>query len=173
MRVRKATLNHSPVISGGIVAALAFCHVLAAKIVELPMLPEGTLPNSEIVTNIVLDVNADRIESMTFSLGLDASATNSLSIAVGAASGDVLALEEADFEWGYDCGKWFYADTATGSVEEWASAETGRVERAFAISRRDVKPQWNRLRIVKRGLGDIHVEAVQTNEFKKFNIRLR
>ena len=79
------------------VAVLAFCHVLAAKVVELPSLPEGTLPNSEIVTNIVLDVNADRIESMTFSLGLDASATNSLSIAVGAASGDVLALEEADF----------------------------------------------------------------------------
>ena len=32
-------------------------------IVELPLLPEGTLPNSEVVTNIVLDVNADRIDT--------------------------------------------------------------------------------------------------------------
>ena len=35
-------------------------------IVELPLLPEGALPNSEVVTNIVLDVNADRLDRVRF-----------------------------------------------------------------------------------------------------------
>jgi hypothetical protein len=140
--------------------------------VELPSLPIGELPNSEVVTNVALG-SLDRLDWISFSIALDASASNLLSIAVGATSGDALSLEEADFEWGYDCGKWFYADTATGLLEEWPSAETGRVERALAISHRDFNPQWNRIRIVKRGLGDLHVEAVQTNEHKKFSIKLR
>ena len=147
--------------------------LFAARVVELPTLSEGALPNSEVVTNVALGASLERLDWISFSIALDASASNSLSIAVGAAFGNVLSLEEADFEWGYDCGKWFYADTATGTVEEWPDAGTGRVERTLAISHRDFNPQWNRIRIVKRGLGDLHVESVQTNEFKKFSIKLR
>ena len=80
-------------------------------------------PNSEVVTNVALNVDHARLENLTFSLELNASASNSLSIAVGTADGDSLALEDVDFEWGYVCGK----------------------------------SQWNRLRIVKRGVGDIRL----------------
>ena len=31
-------------------------------------------------------------------------------LAAGTAAGDALTLDEADFEWGYDCEKWFRAD---------------------------------------------------------------
>lgn len=155
-----------------VVAAVAIS-TFAAQVVELPQLPDGVLPNSESVTNVALGVGLDRLRSLSFAIALDASASNSLSIAVGAASGDELSLEEADFEWGYDCGKWFYADTATGCVEEWPAAETGRVERAMAIASRDFNPMWNRLRIVKRGLGDLHYTAVQTNDTRKFSVSLR
>ncbi len=146
---------------------------LAARVAELPQLPEGELPNSEVVTNIALGVNLGRLDWLAFSLALDASASNSLSIAVGAAAGDALTLEEADFEWGYDCGKWFYADTATGEVSEWPAAETGRVERTLTIHHRDISPRWNRLRIVRRGLGDLHVDAAQSSASKKFVLKLR
>ena len=156
-----------------VMIATVACHVFASRVVALPTLPEGELPNSEVVTNIALGASLDRLALISFSLALDASESNSLSIAVGEAAGDALTLEEADFEWGYDCGKWFYADTATGGVEEWPSVETGRVERALAIDNCHFNPQWNRIRIAKRGLGHLHVEAVQTNEFKKFSIRLR
>ena len=145
----------------------------SALAVELPSLPEGVLPNSEVVTNIVLAVDLGRLRKLSFSLALDASNSNSLSIAVGAAAGESLTLEESDFEWGYDCGKWFYADTATGAVSEWPAAETGRVERALTIVHNDFNPLWNRIRIAKRGLGDLHIEATQTNEGKKFGLYLR
>lgn len=163
----------SYVVVAAMCAAALAAPLFAARIVDLPPLPIGELPNSEVVTNVALGASLERLDRISFSLALDASASNLLSIAVGATSGDALSLEETDFEWGYDCGKWFYADTATGLLEEWPSAETGRVESALAISHRDFNPQWNRIRIVKRGLGDLHVEAVQTNEHKKFSIKLK
>ena len=143
------------------------------RVVPLPTLPCGELPNSEVVTNIALNVDYERLENLTFSLELNASASNSLSIAVGTAAGDALTLDETDFEWGYDCGKWFRADTATGNVDEWPESGNGRVSRALSVDRRDFKPQWNRLRIVKRGVGDIEVGLSYSREYTKFTIRIR
>ena len=149
-----------------IVALLALMFVplalFGAQAMPLPTLPSVALPNSEVVTNITLNVDYARLESLTFSLELNASASNSLSIAVGTANGDSLSFEDADFEWGYDCGKWFRADT-----------ETGNVSRTLTIDRGDFKPQWNRLRIVKRGVGDVEVNASYSREYTKLVIRLR
>ena len=147
--------------------------LFGAKSVQLPTLPCGELPNSEVVTNVALNVDYGRLEKLTFSLELNASASNSLSIAVGTANGDSLALEDADFEWGYDCGKWFRADTETGNVDEWPEPGNGRVSRTLTINRSDFKPQWNRLRVVKRGIGDVEVDASYSREYTKFFIRLR
>ena len=160
-----------------IVALLSLMFVplalLGAQAMPLPTLPSGALPNSEVVTNVTLNVDYARLESLTFSLELNASASNSLSIAVGTANGDSLSFEDADFEWGYDCGKWFRADTETGNVDEWTESGTGRVSRTLTIDRSDFKPQWNRLRIVKRGIGDVEVNASYSREYTKFFIRLR
>ena len=147
--------------------------LFGARVTPLPTLPCGELPNSEVSTNIALNVDYARLENLTFSLELNASASNSLSIAVGTAAGGALTLDEADFEWGYDCGKWFRADTATGNVDEWSEPGNGRVSRALSIDRRDFKPQWNRLRIVKRGVGDIEVGLSYSREYTKFTIRIR
>lgn len=151
----------------------AFSQVRAAKVVELPSLPQGELPNSEVVTNVSLGVSLERLDRISFSIALETSESNSLSIAVGEAGGDAMTLEEADFEWGYDCGKWFYADTATGGVREWPEATTGRVSRTLAITDRNFNPAWNRLKVIKRGLGDIEIDSSLTVENKKFSIRLR
>ena len=147
--------------------------LFGARVVQLPALPCGELPNSEVVTNIALNVDYVRLENLTLSLELNASASNSLSIAVGTASGDALSVDEADFEWGYDCGKWFRADTETGNVDEWPDSGTGRVSRTLLIDRCAFKPRWNRLRIVERGVGDIEFEASYSREYTKFFIRLR
>ena len=153
--------------------ALAPLALFGARVTPLPTLPCGELPNSEVSTNIALNVDYARLENLTFSLELNASASNSLSIAVGTAAGDSLALDDADFEWGYDCGKWFRADTATGNVDEWPEPGTGRVSRTLTINRCDFKPRWNRLRIVKRGVGDVEVNASYSREYTKFFIRVR
>ena len=147
--------------------------LFGARVAPLPTLPCGELPNSEVSTNVALNVDSARLENLTFSLELNASASNSLSIAVGTAAGDSLALDDADFEWGYDCGKWFRADTATGNVDEWPELGNGRILRTLTIDRRDFNPQWNRLRIVKRGLGDIEVGLSYSREYTKFTIRIR
>ena len=153
--------------------ALAPLALFGARVTPLPTLPCGELPNSEVSTNIALNVDYARLENLTFSLELNASASNSLSVAVGTAAGDALTLDEADFEWGYDCGKWFHADTATGNVDECPELGNGRVSRTLTIDRRDFNPQWNRLRIVKRGLGDIEVGLSYSREYTKFTIRIR
>ena len=147
--------------------------LFGARVTPLPTLPCGELPNSEVSTNVALNVDYARLENLTFSLELNASASNSLSVAVGTAAGDALTLDEADFEWGYDCGKWFHADTATGNVDECPELGNGRVSRTLTIDRRDFNPQWNRLRIVKRGLGDIEVGLSYSREYTKFTIRIR
>ena len=153
--------------------SVASLTLFGGRLVQLPTLPCGELPNSEVVTNIALNVDYARLESLTFSLELNASESNSLSIAVGTSVGDSLTVEKADFEWGYDCGKWFRADTETGNVEEWQEPSTGRVSRTLIIDRRDFKPQWNRLRIVKRGVGNIEVNSSYSREYTKFTILLR
>ena len=145
--------------------------LFGAKLVQLPTLPCGELPNSEVATNIAFNLDYARLESLTFSLELNASASNSLSIAVGSANGDSLSLDETDFEWGYDCGKWFRADTETGNIDEWPELGTGRVSRTLAIDRYNFNPRWNRLRIVKRGVGDIEVDTSYSREYTKFFIR--
>ena len=65
MTVRCKMLKMDEIIMKHVSTVLIFCPLVsfAAKIVELPLLPEGALPNSEVVTNIVLDVNADRIDT--------------------------------------------------------------------------------------------------------------
>ena len=147
--------------------------LFGAKSVPLPTLPCGELPNSEVSTNVALNVDYGRLENLTFSLELNASASNSFSIAVGTAAGDALTLDEVDFEWGYDCGKWFHADTETGNVDEWSELGNGRVSRTLTINRSDFKSRWNRLRIVKRGVGNVEVDASYSREYTKFFIRLR
>ena len=147
--------------------------LLVAYGVQLPALPCGELPNSEVVTNVALNVDYARLENLTFSLELNASASNSLSIAVGTAARDALTLDEVDFEWGYDCGKWFRSDTETGNVDEWPEPGNGRVSCTLTIERSDFKSRWNRLRIVKRGIGDVEVDTSYSREYTKFFIRLR
>ena len=147
--------------------------LFGGRVVQLPTLPCGELLNSEVGTNVALNVDYARLENLTFSLELNASASNSLSIAVGTAAGDSLALDDADFEWGYDCGKWFRSDTATGDVDEWPELGTGRVSRTLTIERSDFNPQWNRLRITKRGVGDVEVGLSYSREYMKFTIRIR
>ena len=158
---------------GMLFLAFAPLALFGARVAPLPTLPSGELPNSEVVTNVALNVDYARLENLTFSLELNASASNSLSIAVGTAVGDALTLDEADFEWGYDCGKWFRADTATGNVDEWPELGNGRILRTLTIDRRDFNPQWNRLRIVKRGIGDIEIGLSYSRAYTKFTIRIR
>lgn len=57
-----------------LLAMLTPIELFGAKVVQLPTLPYGELPNSEVVTNIALNVDYARLENLTLSLELNASA---------------------------------------------------------------------------------------------------
>ena len=102
--------------------------VFAARVAELPQLPEGFLPNSEISTNIPFQIDIDRIDCIMFDIELDSSPSNCLLIALGEAVGDELTLEDADIAWGYDCGEWVFYETETGMVRTERRARQTRLQ---------------------------------------------
>jgi len=120
------------IVASAMMAGLAF----ADRVVALPSLPEACLPNSDVATNIALNVNWDRLETLSFSIGVEACESNFVSVAVGTESGDALTLEEAGFEWGCDCGVWFSANTETGNVERESVPAFGLAERTISIGKR-------------------------------------
>jgi len=152
-----------------IMGSLAF----ADKSIALPSLPEAGLPNSEVTTNIALNVNWERLETLSFSIGVDACESNFVSVAVGTALGDVLALEEADFEWGCDCGVWFSANTETGDVECESDPAFGWTERTISIGKRKFNANWNMVRLTNRGVGSFEAEYSQGETNKYFRLTVR
>ena len=153
--------------------AMAARGAFADRVVTLPSLPEAGLPNSEVTTNIALNVNWDRLEMLSFSIGVDACESNFVSVAVGTAAGDALGLEEADFEWGCDCGVWFSANTETGDVECESDPAFGWTERTISIGKRKFNANWNMVRLTKRGVGSFEAEYSQGETNKYFRLTVR
>ena len=141
---------------------------LASARVVVPSLPEAVTPDAEVSTNIALDVNAARLQTLTLSVEFESCVTNEVLIALGADAdldGD-LSVDEADIVFGCDCGAWYRADLRTGEIE---TATTN----ALVIGKRQFDPAWNRLKVVRRGLGEIGESVEKDEERVRFDIRIR
>ena len=131
------------------VAFLALSAFAGARVV-VPSLPEAVTPDAEVSTNIALNVNAARLRTLTLSVEFDSCVTNEVLVALGADAdndGD-LTIDEAGIVLGCDCGGWYRADLRTGEIE---TATTN----ALVIGKRQFDPAWNRLKVVRRGVGEI------------------
>ena len=135
----------------------------------LPQLPQGELPDCEVVTNVALTANLANLEALRFTLDFTPNASNELALAIGAdADGDGdLSFDEAALIFGCDCGGWYRADAATGAVA--TNGFGGTVE----INKRDFDLSWNLVKILHRGLGVFAETVTQDAEGKKFIIRFR
>ena len=149
------------------VAFLAL-YAFAGTRVVVSLLPEAARPDAEVCTNIALNVNAARLQALTISVSFDACETNEVLVALGAdADGDGdLSVDEADVVFGCDCGAWYRADLRTGAVE---TATTN----ALVIGKGQFVPAWNRLKVVRRGLGEIGETVEKDEEYVRFDIRIR
>ena len=150
-----------------IFAFLAFSASAGARLV-VPSLPEAVRPDAEVSTNIELNVNAARLQTLTLSVEFESCVTNEVLIALGADAdldGD-LSVDEADIVFGCDCGAWYRADLRTGEIE----TETTN---ALVIGKRQFDPAWNRLKIVRRGFGEIGESVGKDEEHVRFDIRIR
>ena len=153
--------------------ALMGLSAFADKNIALPTLPEAVLPNTEVTTNIALNVNWERLETLSFSIGVEACESNFVGVAVGTASGDTLTLEEADFEWGCDCGVRFSANTETGEIERDSVPSSGWTERVISIGKRQFNTNWNMVRLTKRGVGSFETAVSQNEKNKSFTLIVR
>ncbi len=150
-----------------VVALLAFSAFAGARVL-VPSLPEAVRPDAEVSTNIELDVNAARLQTLTLSVEFESCVTNEVLVAIGADAdldGD-LSVDEADIVFGCDCGAWYRADLRTGDVETAAT-------NALVIGRREFDPAWNLAKVVRRGFGEIGEMVSVDEERVRFDIRIR
>ena len=125
-------------------------------------------PDAEVSTNIALNVNAARLQTLTLSVEFESCVTNEVLIALGADAdldGD-LSIDEADIVFGCDCGAWYRADLRTGEIE---TATTN----ALVIGKREFDPAWNRVKVVRRGFGEIDENVIVDKERVRFDVRIR
>ena len=140
----------------------------AAMRVVVPQLPAGECADAEVSTNIALNINAARLQTLTLSVAFDSCVTNEVLVAIGADAdldGD-LSVDEADIVFGCDCGAWYRADLRTGEIE---TATTN----ALVIGKRGFDPAWNLVKIVRRGFGEIGESVGKDEERVRFDIRIR
>ena len=147
---------------------LAHAPALAGARVVVSSLPEAVRPDAEVSTNIELNVNAARLQTLTLSVEFESCVTNEVLVAIGADAdldGD-LSVDEADIVFGCDCGAWYRADLRTGEIE---TATTN----AHVIGKREFDPAWNLVKVVRRGFGEIDENVIVDKERVRFDIRIR
>ena len=140
----------------------------AAMRVVVPQLPASECADAEVSTNIALNINAARLERLTFAVTFESCETNEVLVALGAdadADGD-LSIDEAGIVFGCDCGAWYCADLRTGVAMQ-------RATNVLVVGKREFDPSWNRFKVVRRGLGEICESVSADEERVRFDIRIR
>ena len=114
--------------------------------VTVSALPQSEYADTEVSTNIAFAVERPAMTRIEFTVALDATPTNNVEVAIGTDtnSDGNLAVEEAAYVFGYDCGTWFARSAGLeglGSLECLGSLEGlggGRVEKTFVLKRRQL-----------------------------------
>ena len=143
------------------------------KAVTVEPLPPSEYADTEVSTNIPIRVNLERLDRMRFVLELSPSATNDVEVLIGhdADTNGVLSVGESCIAFGYDCGNWFVREGEEVRVEE-VPAE-GRARRELAIRYKDFAPDWDLVKVVRRGLGASDESVLLVEERKRFVLFVR
>ena len=142
---------------------LAFLPVVAFG-VTVGSLPVSEYADTEVSTNIPFAVSIETMSRMELSLSLGASPTNNVEVSVGTdENGDGrLSTAEAAWTFGYDCGRWFTRNADENREIDEPASETGRITRTFLLRKRRLDPDWNLVKVVRRGVRSIGEIAVVT-----------
>ena len=123
--------------------------------VGIPALPAADFSDTEVSTNFPFAVNESGGRQLVFSLGLDATTTNNVEVAIGCDADEdgLLSLDETALAVGYDCGAWFVRSAANDSVAYADVADSGTFRRVYEIRSRLVDLSWNLVKVTRRGWG--------------------
>ena len=144
--------------------AFASCLSVPAFGVTIPGLPQSAFADTEVSTNIVFVVERPAMTRIEFTVALDATLTNNVEVAIGtdANSDGNLAVEEAAYVFGYDCGAWFARSAGLEGLGSLEGLGGGRVEKTFVLKRRQLDTAWNLVKVTRRGCGAV-CELVEAN----------
>ena len=147
--------------------AFASCLSVPAFGVTIPGLPQSAFADTEVSTNIVFVVERHAMTRIEFTVALDATPTNNVEVAIGtdANSDGNLAVEEAAYVFGYDCGAWFARSAGLEGLGSLEGLGGGRVEKTFVLKRRQLDTAWNLVKVTRRGCGAV-CELVEANDRK-------
>ena len=141
---------------------------LAALGTTVSELPPSRFADTEVSTNIAFVVDRSTMTRIEFTVALEATPTNNVEVAIGTdGNGDGnLAVEEAAYVFGYDCGKWFVRDQSKSKVEveernlsTCASLTSGETplprwaSHTFILKMRKLDTAWNLVKVTRRGCG--------------------
>ena len=152
---------------------VACSFVCLARTWSVAELPPGGFADTEVATNFPLRVDFTRLQKLHVALELDESASNGIEVLLGCdADGDgSLSVAEASLAFGYDCGTWFVRKTESDGLDVAASSMQGEwVRRELAIGWRQLLPDWDLVRVTRRGEGTVSESVLLTIENKKFAV---
>ena len=123
--------------------------------VTVSALPQSEYADTEVSTNIAFVVERPAMTRIEFTVALDATPTNNVEVAIGtdANSDGNLAVEEAAYVFGYDCGAWFARSAGLEGLGSLEGLGGGRVEKTFVLKRRQLDTAWNLVKVTRRGCG--------------------
>ena len=127
--------------------------------VTVSALPQSEYADTEVSTNIAFAVERPAMTRIEFTVALDATPTNNVEVAIGtdANSDGNLAVEEAAYVFGYDCGAWFCRARDENKIESSAVnlnlQPQPRISHTFILKRRQLNTAWNLLKVTRRGCG--------------------
>ena len=152
LKMKSLTRRHTVVLSVLLLPMLTF----GIRVADLPVCEYA---DTEVATNMPFRVSLDEMSRVEVSLSLSATLTNAVDVTIGTdANGDgELSLEEAAWAFGYSCGTWFSLDAETEKVvvEAAMRSDGARIERTFVLRKKDLDPEWNLVRVVRRGEASI------------------
>ena len=137
---------------------IVFIVSISAFGVTVSALPQSEYADTEVSTNIAFAVERPAMTRIEFTVALDATPTNNVEVAIGTdANGDGnLAVEEAAYVFGWDCGRWFKREGELFDCSDCSivrlNAE-GRVEKSFVLKKRQLDTAWNLVKVTRRGCG--------------------
>ena len=121
--------------------------------VTVSALPQSEYADTEVSTNIAFAVERPAMTRIEFTVALDATPTNNVEVAIGTDtnSDGNLAVEEAAYVFGYDCGAWFARSAGLEGLGSLEGLGGGRVEKTFVLKRRQLDTAWNLVKVTRRG----------------------
>ena len=127
--------------------------------VTVSALPQSEYADTEASTNIAFAVERPAMTRIEFTVALDATPTNNVEVAIGTDtnSDGNLAVEEAAYVFGYDCGAWFCRARDENKIESSTVnlnlQPQPRLSHIFILKRRQLDTAWNLVKVTRRGCG--------------------